>query len=73
MSLGTILSFPNALLHARQRMPFDQVIGRGHVHTGERQGRTLIPNASAIWVISLGVEYPLPKENEPVNEQVVYS
>lgn len=54
-------------------MPFDQMIGRGHVHTGERQGRTLIPNASAIWVISLGVGYPLPKENEPVSEQVVYS
>lgn len=54
-------------------MPFDQVIGRGHVHTGERQDHTLIPNASAIWVISLGVGYPLPKENEPVSEQVVYS
>lgn len=54
-------------------MPFDQVPGKGHVYTGERQDHTRIPNASAVWVISLGVGYPLLKENEPVSEQVVYS
>lgn len=61
------------LISARQRIPFDQVTGREHVHTGEKQGHPQLPNASAVWVIPLGLGYPLPKEEKPVSEQVVYS
>lgn len=32
-----------------------------------------VTRAAAIWVISPGVGDPLPKENEPVNEQVACS